>query len=346
VAGTASTSTAQNKSIAIRAILLALLLAAANLWSLRHLGFGLENPVGLLGLTGFVAGASFWLDYFLDKEAQEELSKPIRATVRTFLRRRVLATPTLILLYLMAGVAASLFSSVTVVGASNGTHVPVEIVALDDADAKEPTHAKADSTPRFFIANPFGRPLRISPTGYSSQTRTLFPLTGLTLSLDDFEPLPTLLLRPGPGALFGLRQENVQSRARYVVLKRVGKSCKEITSTDDKNITKAGMIGVRRPIPSDLPPLWLLELQSADKDPDEKTQALNAMLMLAWQTPQPLTSTDFLASGDLIQVQVRQKENLLGFADYTVTQEPFQDISLTDGGAGLKPCPMKQGSAG
>jgi len=35
-----------------------------------------------------------------------------------------------------------------------------------------------------FLANPFGRDLLISPRGYSAQTRTLYPLTGLTISLD------------------------------------------------------------------------------------------------------------------------------------------------------------------
>jgi len=344
VAGTSST--AQNKSIAIRAILLALLLAAANLWSLRHLGFGLEDPLGLLGLTGFVAGASFWLDYFLDKDAQEELSKPIRASVRSFLRRRVLATPTLILLYLMAGIGASVLSSVTVVGAPGGSDVTVKIVALDDSHTEAPTQAKADAAPRVFFANPFGRPLRISPEGYASQTQILFPLTGLTLSLDDFEPLPTLLLRPGAGALFGLLDENLQSRARYVVLKRNGDVCEEISEKGAKSIDSAAMIGVRRPIPPDLPSLWLLELQSTDTDAVAPSQTNHATLMLAWRTPQPLATKKFLASGDQIQVQVRQKDNLIGFADYTVTQEPFQDVSLTDGSAGLTPCPIKEGSAG
>jgi hypothetical protein len=348
VAGTASTSTAQNKSIAIRAILLGLLLAAANFWSLRHLGFGLEDPAGLLGLTGFVTAASFWLDYFLDKDAQEELSEPARVAVRTFLLRRVLATPTLAMLYLLAGIGASICSSITVVGAPGGQDVPIDIFALDDADAEALTHSKADAVPRLFLANPFGRPLRISPEGYSSQTKVLFPLTGLTLSLDDFEPLPTLLLRPGAGALFGLLDKDIQSRARYVVLKRSGESCEEIQNTHDNAITAAAMIGVRRPIPSDLPSLWLLELQSADTEGDgaAPSQANHATLMLAWRTPQPLTVKTFLTAGDQIQVQVLRNDNLMGFADYTVTQEPFQDIALTDGSTGLKPCPIKPGSAG
>jgi hypothetical protein len=87
-------------------------------------------------------------------------------------------------------------------------------------------------------------------------------------------------------------------------------------------------------------------LQSTDTDDSARDQANRATLMLAWQTPQPLATKDFLASGDRIQVQVLQRDKLLGFADYTVTQTPFQDVLLTDGGAGVTPCPIKEGSAG
>jgi len=63
--GLAKAPTAKDRSIAIRAVLLAVLLAVGNLWSIRHLGIGLEDPIGLLGLTGGIAAFSFVLDYFI-----------------------------------------------------------------------------------------------------------------------------------------------------------------------------------------------------------------------------------------------------------------------------------------
>lgn len=324
---------AKDQSIATRAILLALLLAAANLWSIRHLGFGLEDPVGLLGLTGGVAAFSFLLDFIIGKDEQERLKQPIRVGIREFLRTWVLATPTLIVLYLMCGIAASMFSSITVIGATTGSNVNIEIAPLDDSDAKTKLTVSPGTVagPIPYIANPFGRDLRISPAGYSRQTKTLFPLTGLTFNLDDFEPLPTLLLRPGPGALFGLK-----NGARYLIWKRErGKGCVEIANSDGKNIERAAIVGVNRVIPPDLAPLWRLELQSAGIADDNPNFA---ELMLAWQKPQPLVATEFLEARTELQIAIRQKNNLIGFADYVVGMEPFQDIPLTDGNKGFTPC--------
>lgn len=319
---------ARDQGIAIRVILLALLLAAADLWALRHLGFGLEDPVGLLGLTGGLTVFSFVLDYFIDEAEQKKLARPFQQRLQKFLRRWILATPTLVVLYLLCGVAASMFSSITVVGAATGDPVQVTIEALDDKTAAlaESVAATAATGPLPFRANPFGRDLRISPQGYSAQTRTLYPLSGLTVSLDDFAPLPTLLLRPDGETLSG-----VLNGALYIVWKRDAKGgCTELGKGE---IAAAAMVGVRRAIPSDLPTMWRLELQSKNVD-----DISSAKTLLAWQRAQPLATAQFIEAGDMLRVEVRQNDNLVGFADYTVTNEPFQDVPLADAQGSEKAC--------
>lgn len=315
--------TVPDQSIAIRVVLLALLLAAVNLWSVRHLGFGLEDPIGLLGLTGGMAAFSFVLDYFISEDEQKRLAQPIRSGVQRFLRQWILATPTLTVLYLVCGIAVALFSSITVAGAKAGPAVTVEILALDDPhqpmSLTVPAGGVAGPVP--YLANPFGRELRVSPAGYSSQTMTLYPLGGLTLDLNDFEPLPTLLLRPGPGAIFQL-----DAGARYLVWKKRDGRCVEIANTEGRTVRTAATIGVRRAIPAELPPFWRLELQGAQVDDGNA-----AKTMLAWQRPQSLTAKEFIEAGNMLRVEIWQKDKLVGFADHVVTAEPFQDIPLIDG---------------
>ena len=60
-------------TIWLRVVLLAVLAVGTNLWLERHLGHGIENPLGLLGLAGSMTVLSAVLDWSLKDYEKEEV---------------------------------------------------------------------------------------------------------------------------------------------------------------------------------------------------------------------------------------------------------------------------------
>ena len=67
--------------------LLATWAGGVNLWLLRHMGFGLENPLGLLGATGGTTIAAMVLDRVLEASEKAKWQEFLDDKVRGFLRR-------------------------------------------------------------------------------------------------------------------------------------------------------------------------------------------------------------------------------------------------------------------
>ncbi len=323
--------TGADNAIAIRAVWLALLAAAANLWCLRHLGRGFDNPVALLGLTGGVAGFSFAMDFLVDKSERERLRAALLPRIQRILRHWLLATPVLCVLTLLALVAALVFGSITVIPPSHGGIV-LAITPLDDPDHVETLRLSAGkvSGPRLLVTNPFGRELRLSATGYEDTTRTLFPLVGLTVDVGrEFDALPTLLLRPRPEALAALR-----NGGHYRVSIRTAEGCKTVADSQGQGVAGAVTLGVQRQIPPALPVLWNLELQSAGLG-----GANLATTLLAWHNPAALAVPAVLANGTGLRVEiVSAGGRVMGLADVTVGRDAFQDVPMHDVTGTPPPC--------
>src|SRR5262249_38667046 len=103
-----------------RALLLAIWAAAANWWSERHLGIGLDNPIALLGLTGPLAVGSYILDWLVDAKEKEEVQQRWFARFRDWLGRPWTKF-LVIVLYVLGGLGAMTCASVIVTGAHKTT---------------------------------------------------------------------------------------------------------------------------------------------------------------------------------------------------------------------------------
>jgi len=307
-----------DRSIAIRGILLALLLAAGNLWCVRHLGYGFEDPLSLLGLTSFVTVGSFGLDLFVDAGEHKALTASARDRLQGVLRRYLLATPTLVVLYMIAIVGACTYSSVTLVPPAQGNPLTVKISPLSSGTSVETSLQPGGEADRhLLVSNPFGSEYRLSVSGYLDETRILFPLVGLTIDIDkDLQPLPTILLRPPLEAVLSLEGGGT---ARIYL--KSGSGCALIAKSDPNKVKGAFTLGAQRAVPANLPVLWELELRGREvEDPNL------ARTMGAWQQAVPIAASKPLPSG------------LKAIADIIVGDEPFQDVPMKDAPAQTTVC--------
>lgn len=302
---------------------MALLLAAINLWFIRHLGHGFEDPVSLLGLTSAVAVVSFVIDFLVDEGERKKLTTPLRDGLQHFLRHYLLATPTLGILYAIAIVGACTYSSVTLIPPEGGA-VKAQVSALDSGRTVVETTLKPDigADRHLLISNPFGSAYRLSVSGYRDETIVLFPLIGLTIDIGkDLDALPTIFLRPSLEAILSLEGGGTAS-----IYLKAGSLCELIAKSDPSKVKGAFTLGTQRAIPANLPVFWELELRGRGvQDPNL------SRTMGAWQQAVPISASKALPSGSELYVEIRSAvDKLKATADIVVGDEPFQDVPMKD----------------
>ena len=285
-----------------------------NWWLERHLGFGLSNPAGLLGISSSLTLGSMILDWLVKNEEQEAAKSRLLAWLRWPLERPWLPAA-LVMLYLGFLVLAISTSALVLVDAPAG-------VVIRDFDGT-PVHvqAKAGPTERILLAtSPFGRTLRLSAPGYLEQTLTLHPLTGLTITVaQDLRPLPSLLVRPTPEGLSAL-----QAGASILLFKIGEHGCKLIADAVAWKAKTSFMVGPERAIGAGSLALWSLELGAplaGQGDPSET--------LLAWNRPTVLATLEVVEPGDQIYAVVAY-----------ATGSPVDDALAKVGSDGLQDVPM------
>ncbi len=315
----------------IRAILIALWAGAANLWAERHFGIGLDDPVSLLGLTGGWTAFFMVLDRFLGGEEKNALRTAIDDRVRGILRRTLLSTPALALLYLGGGIVAATYSSVTVVPPRQG-RASVAIAAIDGNQILRDGSVSVGGAPaRLGVATtPFGRDLRLSVKGYVGRTVTVFPLSGLTVDPEaDLVPLPTLLIRPSVETFAALG-----GGGAIEVFRVEGVTCHRLGRLEGPEPVAALMIGPRRLVPSGYTALWQMELQAERVD-----EAMIASAMLAWSRPTTIALDRSPEPGEQVYAMVSTRAGKRkSEAMVVVGRESFQDIPLQTSMDDAGPC--------
>lgn len=317
----------KSRDIWPRAVLLAVWGAAADLWLSRHLGFGLSNPVQLLGLTSALTVGSFVLDWFVQKDEKEKVQQRWSTRLRDSLGQPW-TTYLLVLLYLGGATLAATCSSFIVIGASKGA----AIVDLDGNSIGE-IKAGAASPSRLLIAtNPFGRDLRIAVPGFVVKTVTLYPLFGQTIDPDhDLQPLPTLVFRPTTEAL-----DSLGVGGTFSVFKIDGEACKMIGRSGSTASRRGFLVGKQQSMPPGNLALWSLELGAAGLKDKDLADAL-----LAWSQPEVVTTTEPIEPGARIYavVTTAQAGKRKAEALATVGREALQDIRM-HAEAATPPCRM------
>ncbi|MGD9535650.1 MAG: hypothetical protein AB7P52_03470 [Alphaproteobacteria bacterium] len=315
------------RTIWLRVVLLAVLAVGANLWLERHIGHGIENPVGLLGLAGSMTVLSAVLDWSLKDAEKEEVRAFTRGKVREIVRR-VLSTPVLVLLFFLGGILAATYSSVTILPARGAASGKVTVTPIDEPDAAESKAVGSAPTRIFMETNPLGRDLRLAVDGYIPKRVTLFPLVGLSIDVDnDLEPLPTLLFRPTVDAIVSLK-----SGGRFVIFRTDDDACERLgASSAGDHSARAFVVGSKRAIPSNLAALWNLELVGGGHD-----AGTTAEMLRAWLKPEAVEVNAMLEPGDRVYAVVLTRAGKPKVdAALTVGREPFQDIAMTSAGADL-----------
>jgi len=308
----------------VRVVFLAVLAAAVNLWAERHLGYGLDDPLSLLGITGGATAASMVLERMISEAEREKRTRRLLAWVRRVLDR-VLTVPVLALLYLAAAVIVATWSSIIIVPPKDGTLAAITLTPIDGAGAPVEKELPADgATARLLLAaNPLGRAFQLSGDGYMPQVITLYPLTGLTIDVDsDLAPAPTLLFRPPTATFSSLNSDG----SRFSVYRRDSNGCTMLAqSTIDRKGARSFLLGVERPTPADRITLWDLQL-SADASQSEA----RATALLAWSAPEALTTDAAPVPGDEVYAVVTTKANKRSAAAlWSVRRDVFQDVAMT-----------------
>lgn len=322
----------RDEKILLRVVLLVIFALVADLWARRHLGFGLENPVRLLGIAGTLTAVSGVVDWVVDtKEKQAWL-----ASFRTWVRNTVLSTPFLAALYVIGLPLALIYSAVIVLPPNSGGRVTVSVTDIDgdESEAEEIALARADGPVRLLRqANPFGRDLRLSVSGYTTRVFTLYPLIGLTVDPDrDLQRLPSLLFRPSVNSLADLKDGGT-FRLYLVRTNSEGNgSCDKIAEAKGAVPVHAFLTGTERSLPSADPVIWRLELQSRGIEGQTLAEAI-----LAWSSPVAVTSTPAPRPGDRLYAEIRTRaDKVSASVTVNVGQASFQDF-LVEGVAANAP---------
>ena len=201
----------------VKAAALLAFIVAADVWATHQFGLGLTQLVAVGGAVAVVSSAVLpFLKAILSAAEQRSAVRWLRDAGRI-----VLWTPLLAFLYVAGGIAALTVSSVTVTGEGSDRADSVSIAYLD-----RPSHMRSqllypDSTIRFpAVTTPLGRRVRVVAPGFIAASFTVYPLTGLTVSLgSDLPVAPSILFRPEAQGLLALRNKG-RFRAWTLVTRR------------------------------------------------------------------------------------------------------------------------------
>ena len=302
-----------------RAVLLALLVAGASLWLQRHTGRGLDDPFGLLGLTGGISIFVFLVDLLAGKGTSEKLIAKFAEYAKNGLRKTILRTSVLTLLYLAAAVWAATNSSVSVIPPRAGDSLEIEVTEIGDVVplASETVEPGGNQKRMRMRTGPFGREFRLSVRGFVPKTIVVYPLAGTVIDIEkDLTPLPTLLFRPPVIALAA-----INDGASFKVFNIDGDECVLL----DKSKSKSSMmLGTERKISSTTRFLWNLELEAEGFEPE-----IRADTLLRWSRPTQLNSASPVEPGDRIYaVVVTDGGALASEALVTASKDPFSDVLM------------------
>jgi hypothetical protein len=231
-----------------RAGLLALLFIAVNVWTTHHLGWGLENP---LGLAGFSAGVGLFVALLEKWVSGSDALK----------------------FGLICGIFAITRSSVLDLNEPN--HPPSKPRLLRAGSEQEIQSIISDDRLNRFVVStsPFGRPYRLKVPGFRELTLQVYPFSGVTISPErDLKISPSVLFRPPKSALVEL-----DPRAGSIFLVQISDGAKRTTIAVDACHPTSFLVGQEHAIPPEFPEMWKLETESlgfTDIDKDSASTRL------------------------------------------------------------------------
>ena len=319
-----------------KALLWAVLVIMVNSWTTHHLGWGLENPLGIASIAAGSGLVMTLAEKLLPKEEIESLKISLAEIPLTIV---------LILLAVFAAVAA-IRSSVIVISESPSNAIPWDGVRLTRAETGEniapSKRDKKDEPLRFLVSTSvFGHLYRLKVPGYIEQVVQVNPLTGLTVIPErDLRISPSVLFRPPTNAL---QELTPKSGGEFQILAVEGSALRSLKVACNRS---SYLFGSEHEIPSAWFALWDLELngsQITDKSGDASATKL------AWYRHTLLEPARDLAPGDVLEARVisggravvariRTKLGNEALRDVALVPQPSPEL-LTS--AEVPPCPKQ-----
>ena len=311
---TRSLSSPSPLSLARRVGALVVLIVGADLWLTHHFGFGLENPGALAGIAAAVSTSLG----FAAKLVPRADSRRIRDRLARW-GRGLLSEYVLIVLYLVAGSVAATVSTVTIVRDTFDAAGTVEYTYLDTPRHPHTASLASDSLIRFtLLTTPFGRPIRITATGYVPTTFTVYPPAGLTVRLGRDVPVsPSVLFRPG---VLGLRALGDGGSLRVWMVSPADTALVGEVS----GARAAVLLGVPQPVPASVMEEWKLELTGT---PD----VVRDQMLLAWKRPATFPHRLSLGPGTRLIAEVRSRAKVpVARTEVVLGADRLLDVPLPD----------------
>lgn len=314
-----------DRPVLATALVLVLVLAAANLWSNHHFGVGIRNPGGLAAVLASVGAAWGWTARLLTEEEKAAAG----ASVRRTLRRYLFGPGPVLALSAGFAVAALLFSSVTVVAEPGAGPSVVRVTAL--ATSTEIDSARLDDgTPqlRFGVeTSPLAGPYEVRASGYLPAVVEARPIFGARVELGrDVARSPALLVRPA-GPLLGLLRNGGHLR----IYRRSGGDTVRVAESD-RGDAGSFLMGRRTVALSDREASWERQLVAAGVT-DQVTLARHVE---DWRRTHALPFEGDLAPGDSLLVRLVAPSGAASAEERIVLgAEDVEDVLLrppTDGG--------------
>ncbi len=291
------------------------LLAILDLWSLRHLGYGIRNPPSLAGVLLVIGGAWKFAGGVLDKAEKEAVESRVRAFVRPLFSGAFLAWG-----YMLAVLLLLTVSSIQVSHDRPPRRNEIVVTPLDMPSASK--RVLFDSDERVLVipvlTSPFGRSFEVSAHGYVPRSFDVFPGVGGRVRLgQDLAPSPTVLFRP-PHEVFPslltkgeFRLSRIEgNKVLLIATQAVGQS--------------SILVGPRRSIPPEFLASWSLVLQA-----EGLGSADLAKVRLFWQNHSSLNPGQDLAPDIRFRAELYSSGGrLLAAAEVILGTEPFTDVPM------------------
>jgi hypothetical protein len=299
-----------------KALLWAVLVIGVNSWTTHHLGWGLENPLGIASIAAGLGLVMTLAEKLLPKEEIESL------------RISLAEIPLAIVLILLAvfAVVAAIRSSVTIVSDSVGSSIAWDDVRLTRADTGEnippSKREKKDEPLRFPVAtSPLGHLFRLKVPGYIGQVVQVYPVTGLTVIPErDLRISPSVLFRPPTNAL---QELTPKSGGKFQILAVENSGLRSLRVACNRS---SYLFGTEHEIPATWFALWDLELRGSQVS--DRTGDASAT-KLAWYRHTVLEPARDLAPGDVLEARVISGGGaVIAKARIQLGNEVLKDVAL------------------
>jgi len=319
-----------------KALLWAVLVIMVNSWTTHHLGWGLENPLGIASIAAGSGLVMTLAEKLLPKEEIESL------------RISLAEIPLAIVLILLAvfAVVVAIRSSVTIISESVGSSIAWDDVRLTRADAGEniphSKREKKDEPLRFPVStSPLGHLFRLKVPGYIGQVVQVYPVTGLTVIPErDLRISPSVLFRPPTNAL---QELTPKSGGKFQILAVENSGLRSLRVACNRT---SYLFGTDHEIPATWFALWDLELRGSQIS-DSAGDA--SATKLAWYRHTVLEPARDLAPGDVLEARVISGGRaVIAKARTQLGNEALKDVALVSQtspellpAAEVPPCPKE-----